>query len=186
MIKKNEKFRNRKNVFNRTIFLVLLLLYLAGVFIGCSFAIKNSHNLDFVKSVTLTSNLSETLNPVDFSRYRLFFIRDILCIISIITLKNSGVLKGLCVCVPFIAAVQNGSICISDYRTGTGVYEIITGYCLRNTASAFMIIIYCTVIVQYIITGREDRKEELRKTVVYISGILLIYILDYTIKNMFR
>lgn len=184
MIKKAGNRKYIRNNRQKKIFTVLIIIYIAGILAGCVFSLKNSNNITFVKTITLTSNTESIRNNTISDRLKLFLSRDILCVLSALMLRHSGLLKGLCVCIPFIAAVQNSSVFITDYYSGSSISTIMTRYGLRCTASSFLIIMYCTVILGYILRNREGEREEAKVTAVYICGIILIYVIDVSIKLM--
>lgn len=185
MIKNKSMFNNLKYRNTKHIFYILCILYIAGLLAGCSFTVRNSRNTAFVQKVTFTANLIKTANPGDLSRYRLFLWRDIACIISVLLLKYSGIMKGLCICVPFFRAVQNSSIATADFLNKIGVLRIISGYVLRNTATAFILLIFCTLTVKDIISEREDQGKDIKKTIIFCVGIAIVYLIDFTVKSMF-
>ncbi len=183
----NNKSSLQKFKYNNVkfIFYIICILYFAGLLTGCTFAIKNSRNMAFVEKVTFTGNFIENANSGDLNRYRLFYIRDIACVVSILLLKYSGILKGICVCIPFFQAVQNSSIATADFINDAGIINIISGYLLRNTATAFIVIIFCTTVVKDILNNRAEPGKDIEKTAVYSAGITLVFILDFAVKNMF-
>ena len=185
MIKNKSTFNTLKYRNIKHIFYILCILYIAGLFAGCTFTVRNSRNTAFVEKVTFTTNFIKTENPGDLSRYRLFLLRDIACIISVLLLKYSGIMKSLCVCVPFFRAVQNSSIATADFINKAGVLSIVSGYVLRNTATAFILLIFCTIAVKDIISEREDQGKDIKKAIIFCAGIAIVYLIDFTVKNMF-
>ena len=168
------------------IFYSLCIIYISGVIAGSAFAAKNSWNIAFIEKVTFTENFNESDNLADLSRYTMFLCRDIACILSIILLKYSGIMKGICICVPFFQAVQNSSIFITDYINNKSLFNLITSYSVRNTASAFITLMFCAITIKDIFNNREDSTADLKYTIIYVAGIMSVYIIDYTIKSLFN
>lgn len=183
MVYKNKDIKIDKLYCRKLIFSVILLVYFSGLCAGCSFALKNARNFDFVQKVTFVQNLSEIENMAVSACSARFLARDIIFILLILTFKYSGVLKGLCLCIPFIMAVQNTCIyTIFIYKVKVSVFNLIFNYILKDTAVSFMIILYLYVIVTDIVYGRTNIKKDMKKTLIYSTGIILIYIIDTVIK----
>ncbi len=185
MVNKNTDFKFNKKNQSKVIFYIILILYISGLVSGCLFALKNSENLDFVKIITLTENLSQRPNNTVFGAYIRCFIRDILCICFLLIYKYSGVLKSLCITVPFILGLQNSCIYLSNYINGEGAGEIVFRYILKDTAISFFVIMYCMVIVSDIINSRSNIKKDYYKLAVYLIGVFIVYVIDFIIKLFF-
>ena len=47
-----KKTKNKKLKHKDILLILLIIIYIAGVFIGCDFAFKNSRNMAFIQKVT--------------------------------------------------------------------------------------------------------------------------------------
>lgn len=182
MIYNNNEIIKNKLYMSKLVFSLILILYFAGLCSGCAFTLKNAENIDFAAKITLSQNIINMENSAIFVRYIKSAARDISFILIMLTLKYSGVLKGMCLCVPFITALQNGCIYVVNYIKGKSLKSLIFEYIIKDTAISFLIILFCYVIISEIISGRKNIKKDRQKTSVYIIGILRVYIIDYVIK----
>ena len=179
MVYKNKDLKKIKYNYKKLIFSVLLIIYLIGLCTGCCFALKNADNFSFVQKVTFTEKMIKSGNNSIFS-----LCRDILLITAVIVLKYSGILKGLCAVVPFIMSVQNSSLyTVRLCSEKTGFFSLLFNVILKDTAVSFLILIYCYITVNDIISGRQSPKNDMKKRIIYITGIILIYIIDFAIKG---
>lgn len=184
MVYKNKDLKKDKLYYRKLIFSVLLIIYFAGLCAGCAFALKNTDNFDFVKKVTFIENLANVEKSSVLAHSVRFLLRDIILIISVIIFKYSGILKGLCLCVPFIMAVQNSCLyTVLMYQVKTGIFNLIFHYILKDTAVSFVVIIYTFIIINELLRGRERPQKDIRRTFVYIRGIFIIYVIDFAVKS---
>ena len=165
------------------IFIVLLGIYIGGLCAGCAFALKNEQNLSFVQKITFTSGfsaLSQGINPaIDYSA----IFRDTICILMLLLLKYSGILKGFTLTIPFIMAIQNGSIYTSLLNNSQISMLIITlTNVLRDSAVIFLVLIFSSIIVRDIIDEKENYKKDIRLSLVYGLSVVFIYMIDYSVK----
>lgn len=185
MVYKNNHIKSKKRQYKKFVFYVLLIIYFTGMCAGCTFAFKNGNNMDFVSKVTFTANSDLFNKSAILSQSVRFLIRDLICVAIIFVLKNAGILKGLCRCVPFIVAVQNSCIyTILIYKNKINIFNIIFFYLVKDSAVVFLIMIYCFISVMDIISDKNDIKMDIKKAGIYISGILFIYVIDYAVKTL--
>lgn len=183
MVNKNISQLYEKINYDKVVFSLLLLVYATGLCSGCAFALKNGDNMLFVSNVTFTSRLGKIETDAILSYTLRYFARDLACFAAVLILKYSGVLKGMCLCVPFIASLQNASIyCVLLSQKEISIFNLIFYYILRDTAVAFLLLSYCYIIINDIIKKRQNIKADFKKSSIYIGGILFIYMIDYGIK----
>ena len=167
------------------IFNIILLLYIAGLCAGCSFACKNATNFDFVKQVTFTDRMiTSAENGILYGNTSLL-LRDLIIFATIFILKYSGILKGLAICVPFIFTIQNGSIYyVLLYQYKTSFYQLLFYYVLKDVAIGLMLVLFVYITVKDIFNNREDTTKDFTRLFVYYICILTIYAIDYLIKSI--
>lgn len=182
MVYKNNRPR-KKSKYKKAVFYILLIIYFAGICAGCTFALKNQENMDFVAKVAFTQeNFIPDKNGALSQPFR-YLIRDILCIAAVFVLKNSGILKGMCLCVPFVAALQNSCIyTILIGQSNIGIFNIVFFYILKDTAAVFLILLYCYLAINEIINQKSNIHSDYKRAAAYASGIIFVYLIDYAIK----
>ncbi len=182
MLNKNYDLKTNRNLVQKIIFYTVLAIYICGLCCGCLFALKNSENTAFVSRITGVEKMVKNGNNTLFTVFAAVYIRDVFSLASVLVLKYSGVLKGMCVCRPFVAALQNGCVYIVNYHSGVEIYDLIVRYILKDTANGFLLILFCYVIVSDIINDRYNYRRDIAKFTVYITGITVVYIVDFIIK----
>lgn len=186
MIRKPAKNKHIRYNYKNIIFFIIIIVYFLGLSAGCYMTIKNALNLDFVKSVTGVTDSSITAYNGDFRRFKTFLIRDIIFFLIALLIKYSGILRGLCICLPFVISLQNGAIISNDYVSGLGLFSLTCDYILRNTAASFIFLIYCSILIYDILRDREDKKRDKRTVFIYILSVITIYRIDFLIKNILQ
>lgn len=185
MVYKNNEIKNLKIQYRKLIFSLVLLIYFIGLCAGCSFAFKNSRNLAFVQKVTVIENIANTENTALFALSGRYLARDLIMLSMILVFKYAGILKGLCVTVPFIMAVQNSCIYISKiYLENLSFFNLFFYFFIKDTAVIFIILVYNYTVVNEIINHKSFVKSDIKKLMIYSVAIILIYIIDTVIKTM--
>ncbi len=186
MIYKKNKFKIYEVQYQKLILCAVIAIYLIGLFAGAYFTVKNGSNLSFVQKVTVTENLLNVEKTGDFGLIAKYLFRDIMLMSSILLLKYSGALKGMCISIPFIFAVQNSCIYVSIIRNNRiSLYNLILCYITKDTAISMLIIIYTSLIIKEIISNKSDLKKDLKTLICYNSALFIIYIINISIINMF-
>ncbi|MBQ3587340.1 MAG: hypothetical protein II977_02110 [Oscillospiraceae bacterium] len=183
MINKSKKHRA---VSRKLIFSFILLIYISGLCCGAVFSLKNAGNLAFAGEIsTGTENVISGKHGILKSYYIKYIFRDILYLISVYYLKNSRSAKGVVLAVPFILSLQNSCLYTAFVMKKLTVYKIISNLVVKDTAIAFIIIICTAAAVYDILYRKENRNKDLQNTGIYIAGIVMVYIIDYSVKSMF-
>ncbi len=185
MINKNYEAKTNKNTNLKLIFYILMIIYFAGLCSGSLFSLKNARNLSYVSTITGIENMLKNQESGFFAPYIRIYFRDILFLVSVLVFKYSGILRGMGMCIPFVTAFQNSCIYTCVFTTGTSVLNIIIRYIIKDTAVCFLTIIFCYIIFRDIVGGRYTVKKDVKKLLVYIMGISVIYIADIIIKIIF-
>ncbi len=184
MIRKNKDFKLSQNTKYKVTFNILLLIYITGLCTGCVFTLKNAYNLDFVKYITLTENISKQAREVDLAVIAPYILRDIVICTLIPFLKYSGIQKSLIICVPFILSVQNGCIySILFYEKNINIFNIMFNYVLKDTAITIILLLFIFTTVKEILSKKYNIKKDIKKLFVYYISISCVYIIYYLIKR---
>jgi len=184
MIYKNIDLKKYKYQSKKLIFSIILIIYIAGICTGSLFAFKNSQNLTFIQKVTFVENTAKVENTAFLAQSVKLCIRDIMLICLILIFKYSGILKGMCITIPFIFGVQNSCI----YSTiislkQPSAFNILFNYIIRDTAVILIVLLYLLVVIYEIITSKENVKKDIKYLIIFIFATLCIYIIDLTIKS---
>ena len=184
MIYKNKDSKN-KYLNKNYIFAAVVFIYFIGLIAGCSFVFKNGDNLTFVKKVTLIENIINGEAKPILALSTTYMTRSLICIITVLILKYSGILKGMCICIPFILAVQNSAIySILLYENRLSLFQILYTFILKDSAVVFIVLIYCGIIINEIVTYKENVKSDIKKLLIYLTAVCIINLIDYTVKAM--
>ena len=165
------------------IFLILIIMYFSGLCCGCKFAFKNSHNMAFVQNVIDIDKMIKIENNGIYAVSVQYFIRDVVMLCRILILKYSGILKGLCLSVSFIVAVQNS--CIYSYviyQNKLSLFRLILDFVLKDTAIIIILLFYTCIISKEIIKEKYNPKKDIFNSLIYISAMIMVYIIDSTVK----
>lgn len=184
MIYKNKDSKN-KYLNKNYIFAAVIFIYFIGLIAGCSFVFKNGDNLTFVKKVTLIENIINGETKPISALSTTYVTRSLICIITVLILKYSGILKGMCICIPFILAVQNSAMySILLYENRFSLFQILYTFMLKDSAVVFIVLIYCGIIINEIVTYKENVKSDIKKLLLYLTAVCIINLIDYTVKAM--
>lgn len=184
MIYKNIDLKKYKYQGKKLIFSIILIIYIAGICTGSLFAFKNSHNLAFIQKVTFAENITKVENTAFLARSVKFFIRDIMLICLILIFKYSGILKGMCITVPFVFGVQNSCIYSTIFSLNQlSAFNILFNYIIRDTAVILIVLVYLLAVITEIIVSKENVKKDIKNLIIFIFAVLCIYIIDLTIKS---
>ena len=177
----NNNLKISKNKLEKMLFASLILIYRSGICCGSIFALKSQDNLDFISNIIFNVNDNKIQNTGFLGLYSKNITRDIIYLLCILIMKYAGILKGLCICIPFIMSIQNAVIYMIKYLEEGSVFALIR-FILKDTAVSFMVLLFCYVVVTDIIYEKYEVKKDIKKLTVYISGIIIIYIIEYTIR----
>ena len=185
MIYKKNKFRIYGIQYKKLIFFTVIIVYFIGICSGSYFAFKNTGNLLFVQKVTVIQNLLQVEKTGDLGLSVRYFIRDVLLIASILLFKYSGALKGVCVVIPFILAVQNSCIYASTIcNNNISLFKLITDYIIKDTAISILLIILTTQTIIEIIVIKYDIRTDMIKIIWYYLAVISIYFINFSVNYM--
>ena len=184
MIYKKNKFRIYGIQYKKLIFFTVIIVYFIGICSGSYFAFKNTDNLLFVQKVTVIQNLLQVEKTGDLGLSVRYFIRDVLLIASILLFKYSGALKGVCVVIPFILAVQNSCIYASIICNNISLFKLITDYIIKDTAISILLIILTTQTIIEIIANKYDIRTDMKKIIWYYLAVISIYFINFSVNYM--
>ena len=181
-------YKNYNNVKNKTrsrkaVFYILIFIYIFGLVTGCMFTLKNTENLEFVKKITLTESLFTDKSDNYIIHSSKFIIRDVILLLFVLIFKYSGILKGLSSCIPAILSIQNSSVYAAlmiDKKIS--VFNLMFNYIIKDTAISFLILSYCFIIFNEIIEAKENPERDIKRFSIYLSGIIVVYLLNFLIK----
>lgn len=178
MINKNIDGKTFKRQYKKPIFSILVLIYSAGLAAGCAYALKNSQNMEFIVGVVEIEKLEQMANTAVLGRCAKFMLRDLAFATAMLIFKYSGVLKGLCLTVPFVLRVQNSAVYISGRGRGIGLFELLAVFLLKDAAISFLMLTYCYIILNDIMSDRQNIKKDFKKLIVYYAGIIAVYLIN--------
>lgn len=182
MIYKRNEFKINKVLCKKIVCSIIFALYIIGLCAGSAFALKNADNFAFIEKVTFTVAHTESLISANSAGIIQYFIRDILLIISGWILINSGILKCLILCIPFVLAVQNSCIYLNlIYNKNLSLFNLATYYLVKDTAISLIIITYVSVLFTDLIYNKGNFNK-ISNIIIYIVFIILIYIIYFIIK----
>jgi len=184
MVRKNNRSATDKRQLKKILFCVLIIIYTAGLCAGCLYACKNGQKSILFSDTFLEGYETKTAKNMLLACSVRFLIKDIIMLLSIFVLKYSGVLKGLCAAVPFVFSLQEGYVYICLHNLNLKLFDLLLFFTVKDTAVSFILIIFCFVIIYDIICQKENPKKDFQKLMIYISGILCVYIVDITVKKM--
>ena len=185
MIYKKNKFGIYGIQYKKLIFFTVIIVYFIGICSGSYFAFKNTGNLLFVQKVTVIQNLLQVEKTGDLGLSVRYFIRDVLLIASILLFKYSGALKGVCVVIPFILAVQNSCIYASTIcNNNISLFKLITDYIIKDTAISILLIILTTQTIIEIIANKYDIRTDMKKIIWYYLAVISIYFINFSVNYM--
>lgn len=184
MIYKKNKFRIYGIQYKKLIFFTVIIVYFVGICSGSYFAFKNTGNLLFVQKVTVIQNLLQVEKTGDLGLSVQYFIRDVLLIASILLFKYSGALKGVCVVIPFILAVQNSCIYASVICNNISLFKLIADYIIKDTAISILLIILTTQTIIEIIANKYDIRTDMKKIIWYYLAVISIYFINFSVNYM--
>ncbi|MBR5805949.1 MAG: hypothetical protein IKY30_04150 [Oscillospiraceae bacterium] len=178
-----KKTKNKKLKHKDILLILLIIIYIAGVFIGCDFAFKNSRNMAFIQKVTCVDLILKSAAESKFAVYVQYLKRDLLAVCSILILKYSGVLKGLSISVPFIIAVQNSCIYAGNLcRNNFSFSKLFLDFIIKDTSVVMIILLYTMTITTEILNNKYNPRKEIINLSLYASTIAMVYIIDFTVK----
>ena len=185
MIYKKNKFGIYGIQYKKLIFFTVIIVYFIGICSGSYFAFKNTGNLLFVQKVTVIQNLLQVEKTGDLGLSVRYFIRDVLLIASILLFKYSGALKGVCVVIPFILAVQNSCIYASTIcNNNISLFKLVTDYIIKDTAISILLIILTTQTIIEIIANKYDIRTDMKKIIWYYLAVISIYFINFSVNYM--
>lgn len=185
MIYKKNKFRIYGIQYKKLIFFTVIIVYFIGICSGSYFAFKNTGNLLFVQKVTVIQNLLQVEKTGNLGPSVRYLIRDVLLTASILLFKYSGVLKGVCVIIPFILAVQNSCIYASIIcNNNISLFKLITNYIMKDTTISLLIILITTQTIIEIIANRYDIKADIKKIAWYYLSVIFVYVINFSVNYM--
>ena len=157
--------RNRKSIkkSERTVLTILILIYILGVISGYLFISDNTENELFAAYLSRKNTYNTTV----------FFFMAFL-------LKYSGIL-GTAVCLlPFLSGINNSVYYYNLFSDAKGLeFKTITDI-LSNTAIIMLLILYCIVILLQIFNKKYNIRRDIKYFFVYISAVIVIYLLKFT------
>jgi hypothetical protein len=113
-----------------------------------------------------------------------YLIRDVLLTASILLFKYSGVLKGVCVVIPFILAVQNSCIYASIICNNISLFKLITNYIMKDTTISLLIILITTQTIIEIIANKYDIRTDMKKIIWYYLSVIFVYVINFSVNYM--
>ena len=166
MVHKTKEIRKRQISSEKYILFLLIVSYFAGIYIGCRFTYL-SNNIIFINYIAKNSVLN-----------------DILCIIAALLLKYSGILNGVLYMLPFFSGIQNTVFYCKFILSDTNIsYSFVMGI-IKDTAVLMMLLLYVLIIINQIINKKYNIKKDLKYVSAYLSGIVVIYFLEYILVNI--
>lgn len=166
MVHKTKEIRKRQISSEKYILFLLIVSYFAGIYIGCRFTYL-SNNIIFINYIAKNSVLN-----------------DILCIIAALLLKYSGILNGVLYMLPFFSGIQNSVFYCKFILSDTNIsYSFVMGI-IKDTAVLMMLLLYILIIINQIINKKYNIKKDLKYVSAYLSGIVVIYFLEYILVNI--
>ena len=159
MVHKTKEIRKRQISSEKYILFLLIVSYFAGIYIGCRFTYL-SNNIIFINYIAKNSVLN-----------------DILC-------KYSGILNGVLYMLPFFSGIQNSVFYCKFILSDTDIsYSFVMGI-IKDTAVLMMLLLYILIIINQIINKKYNIKKDLKYVSAYLSGIVVIYFLEYILVNI--
>ena len=185
MIYKKNKFGIYGIQYKKLIFFTVIIVYFTGICSGSYFTFKNTANLLFVQKVTVIQNLLQVEKTGDLGLSVRYFIRDVLLIASILLFKYSGALKGVCVVIPFILAVQNSCTYASIIcNNNISLFKLITNYIMKDTTISLLIILITTQTIIEIIANKYDIRTDMKKIIWYYLAVISVYFINFSVNYM--
>ena len=167
MINKNNRLKYKKLIFS-----AFLISYISGLCFGCSYCFNSSESMDFILSVSGIISITEVFSASNTG----IFIRDLSVTAVAALLKNSMHWQCLGVCIPFFVGIQESTVITAALINNINIYHMML-YLIRNTSTVFLIIMFSYVIMFENMQGRGAKKKLLSKTIIYLTGIVLIHII---------
>ena len=155
MLKKLNDAKMNKYNLRKIIFLILLVLYAVGIGAGCLYAFKNTDNMKFI-SYIVEADYNNNLNNTKSLSYHIgCLIKNLLFLLSVYILKYSGVLKGLCLSIPFVMGLQNSCVyCYLISNKKTAIITILKTVLLRDVAVCMVIYLAIMLVICDILYDR--------------------------------
>ena len=167
MVHKTKEIRKRQISSEKYIIFLLIVSYFAGIYIGCRFTYLSNDNILFINYIAKNSVLN-----------------DILCIIAALLLKYSGILNGVLYMLPFFSGIQNSVFYCKFILSDTDIsYSFVMGI-IKDTAVLMMLLLYILITINQIINKKYNIKKDLKYVSAYLSGIVVIYFLEYILVNI--
>ena len=186
MVYKNTGNKKFKIKYKSILFILTVFIYVTGVCTGCSFAFKNSRNIALVRKVTVVEELVNIENKGIFADCMQYSLRDLIMLCRVLVFKYSGVLKGLCLAVPFVVAVQNACIYAGNiYQDKLSVFNLFFDFILKDTAIVMILLIYTCLTANEILSDKYNPKKDIINFSVYLCATVIVYIIDITVKWLF-
>ena len=185
MVYKNTGNKKFKIKYKKILFIIAIVIYIIGLCTGCCFAFKNSQNMAFVQKVTDVEELINAGNKGILAASAKYLSRDIILLCQVLIFKYSGILKGLCFAMPFIMAVQNSCIYAGNiYQSRLTVFNLFFNFILKDTAVAMILLLYTCITTNEILSDKYIPKKDIINLSVYISAIIIVYIIGFTVKYL--
>ena len=165
----NKTKENRRKYLNteKYILILLLVVYFTGVYSGCYLVFNEKIDTGFIDNIAGNNFLNTAV----------FFI-------AVILLKYSGILSGTMYILPFCSGIQNSvQYCSYILNNGKISYMIILEI-LRDTSILLLLVIYIILIINQILSKKYNIKKDIRYFSVYISGVIIIYLMEYILKSI--
>ncbi len=167
------------------IFIFVCSLYFLGMILGCILFFASDENSNFLIVIFKNIVLNAFNNNISLFSFFLNLVNDFLFFILIITLKYSGVLKILNSCIPLIFAIKNAAIYSAAIILDIDILNILIVYIIKDTAIAFLLIIYTANILKEIINQKNNFKADIKIFSAFCAAIFFIHIIDVSLKQLF-
>lgn len=154
------KIKNNKipaNKMEKVTFILLVLGYIFGICIGSYVAFNNP--ILFTESRLSHGNLLG---------YLIYFI-------SAIILKYSGILSGAMCTLPVFAGIQNSAFYCNYILNfeNKSIYKTVI-VMIMDSAVIFLLILYITIIIMQILSGKFTVKKDIRYIAIYSAAVIVI------------
>lgn len=178
MLKKLNDAKINKYSLRKIFFLVVLVLYAVGIGAGCLYAFKDADNMKFISYIVGTDYENNLGNDKSFSFYIGCVIKNLLFLLFIYILKYSGVLKGLCLSVPFVMGLQNSCVyCYLIFDKKINIITVLKTMLLKDVAvcmvvSLAVMLVACDIFYdKYAVTNDVKRFSFLAFAIMSINFI---------------
>lgn len=174
MVSKNFHKKESKYIQRKFILYIILFIYILGIAIGCIFSFKNDTNLNFVKEITFTDNFLNNKNIFVYM-FKLF-LRDVFILTFALIFKYAGILKSLCICIPFILSIQNACIySVLILENKISILNLLFTYLIKDTTISLLLLYYCYILMNEILEKKINPKKDIKRFSIFFLGIVFIY-----------